>query len=367
MSTSPASSASSCAGASISPRTLISTWGSSSRNARTRRGSRSRWPTPHIRSSAGPRRRARFVRACSSGVVDCVEDLRPPAAGMPAPRASVRPFGSRLVKQRDARVPARTGESAGTAAAARCASARRPCRSGVPRRPRGSTGGDAVPLIEDLQTLNSGDLSISEYRSLVLRSRHDRRRDLQSAPHSGRAHGWCAVRTDRRRAWPPPPCARSSSGPASVRATSTTSILGNGYAKRRSARDRPDRGPRCGVGHRRPRTSDRSTLRFRLAGGAVRRGSGRHRCRQRRRRRRSRSRCPMSSITRSAFAPAYAKAASHCMDRLDRARETAGGASHPIAGGMIETAENLRREYGISPRGAGRTVRAVPSPRDRRP
>lgn len=36
------------------------------------------------------------------------------------------------------------------------------------------------------------------------------------------------------------------------------------------------------------------------------------------------------------------------MDRLDRARETAGGATHPIAGGMIETAENLRREYGIT-------------------
>jgi acetyl-CoA C-acetyltransferase len=36
------------------------------------------------------------------------------------------------------------------------------------------------------------------------------------------------------------------------------------------------------------------------------------------------------------------------MDRLDRARETAGGASHPIEGGMIETAENLRRQYGIS-------------------
>ncbi|WP_421877409.1 acetyl-CoA C-acetyltransferase [Mycolicibacterium wolinskyi] len=35
-------------------------------------------------------------------------------------------------------------------------------------------------------------------------------------------------------------------------------------------------------------------------------------------------------------------------DRLDRARETAGGASHPISGGMIETAENLRREYAIS-------------------
>jgi acetyl-CoA C-acetyltransferase len=36
------------------------------------------------------------------------------------------------------------------------------------------------------------------------------------------------------------------------------------------------------------------------------------------------------------------------LDRLDRARETAGGTRHPIAGGMIETAENLRREYEIS-------------------
>ena len=36
------------------------------------------------------------------------------------------------------------------------------------------------------------------------------------------------------------------------------------------------------------------------------------------------------------------------LDRLDRARETAGGSSHPIAGGMIETAENLRRKYGIT-------------------
>ena len=37
-------------------------------------------------------------------------------------------------------------------------------------------------------------------------------------------------------------------------------------------------------------------------------------------------------------------------DRLDRARATAGGHDHPIPGGMIETAENLRREYGISRR-----------------
>lgn len=34
-------------------------------------------------------------------------------------------------------------------------------------------------------------------------------------------------------------------------------------------------------------------------------------------------------------------------DRLAVARSTAGGSSHPVPGGMIETAENLRREYGI--------------------
>jgi acetyl-CoA C-acetyltransferase len=35
-------------------------------------------------------------------------------------------------------------------------------------------------------------------------------------------------------------------------------------------------------------------------------------------------------------------------DRLVRARETAGGEHHPVPGGMIETAENLRRDYRIS-------------------
>ena len=34
-------------------------------------------------------------------------------------------------------------------------------------------------------------------------------------------------------------------------------------------------------------------------------------------------------------------------DRLTRARETAGGENYPVPGGMIETAENLRREYRI--------------------
>ncbi|MEN8708249.1 MAG: acetyl-CoA C-acetyltransferase [Nocardioides marinisabuli] len=36
------------------------------------------------------------------------------------------------------------------------------------------------------------------------------------------------------------------------------------------------------------------------------------------------------------------------MDRLVRARETAGGRNHPVPGGMLETAENLRRQYDMS-------------------
>ncbi|WP_432825607.1 acetyl-CoA C-acetyltransferase [Dactylosporangium sp. CA-092794] len=35
------------------------------------------------------------------------------------------------------------------------------------------------------------------------------------------------------------------------------------------------------------------------------------------------------------------------MDRLDRARRTPGGESHPVEGGMLETAENVRRMYDI--------------------
>jgi acetyl-CoA C-acetyltransferase len=35
-------------------------------------------------------------------------------------------------------------------------------------------------------------------------------------------------------------------------------------------------------------------------------------------------------------------------DRLSRARVTAGGTRYPVPGGMLETAENLRREYGIA-------------------
>ncbi len=36
------------------------------------------------------------------------------------------------------------------------------------------------------------------------------------------------------------------------------------------------------------------------------------------------------------------------VDRLARGRVTAGGHNHPVEGGMLETAENLRREYAIS-------------------
>jgi acetyl-CoA C-acetyltransferase len=35
-------------------------------------------------------------------------------------------------------------------------------------------------------------------------------------------------------------------------------------------------------------------------------------------------------------------------DALNRGRTTAGGRDYPVAGGMLETAENLRRQYGIS-------------------
>jgi acetyl-CoA C-acetyltransferase len=35
-------------------------------------------------------------------------------------------------------------------------------------------------------------------------------------------------------------------------------------------------------------------------------------------------------------------------DRLARGRVTAGGVNHPVPGGMLETAENLRREYAIA-------------------
>ena len=38
------------------------------------------------------------------------------------------------------------------------------------------------------------------------------------------------------------------------------------------------------------------------------------------------------------------------MDRLDRARITAGGRDHPVPGGMLETAENLRKKYAITGR-----------------
>jgi acetyl-CoA C-acetyltransferase len=58
-------------------------------------------------------------------------------------------------------------------------------------------------------------------------------------------------------------------------------------------------------------------------------------------------------------------------DRIARGRVTAGGRDHPVPGGMLETAENLRREYGITREAQDRLAvashqRAVAAHRDGR-
>ncbi|MGO3325562.1 acetyl-CoA C-acetyltransferase [Gordonia sp. (in: high G+C Gram-positive bacteria)] len=59
------------------------------------------------------------------------------------------------------------------------------------------------------------------------------------------------------------------------------------------------------------------------------------------------------------------------MDRIGRGRVTAGGRLHPVDGGMLETAENLRAEYAISRQAQDRLaldshLRAVAAQRDGR-
>ncbi len=56
----------------------------------------------------------------------------------------------------------------------------------------------------------------------------------------------------------------------------------------------------------------------------------------------------MSQVEHYALLRQGVRADVQLADRLGRARATAGGERHPIPGGMIETAENLRRDYGIS-------------------
>ncbi|WP_122263100.1 acetyl-CoA C-acetyltransferase [Ornithinimicrobium cerasi] len=56
----------------------------------------------------------------------------------------------------------------------------------------------------------------------------------------------------------------------------------------------------------------------------------------------------MSQVEHYALLRLGVRADVQLADRLGRARSTAGGDRHPIPGGMIETAENLRRDYGIS-------------------
>ncbi|MFX0539739.1 acetyl-CoA C-acetyltransferase [Ornithinimicrobium sp. Y1847] len=56
----------------------------------------------------------------------------------------------------------------------------------------------------------------------------------------------------------------------------------------------------------------------------------------------------MSQVEHYALLRQGVRADVQLADRLGRARATAGGRHHPIPGGMIETAENLRRDYGIT-------------------
>jgi len=56
----------------------------------------------------------------------------------------------------------------------------------------------------------------------------------------------------------------------------------------------------------------------------------------------------MSQVEHYALLRQGVRAGVELADRLARARSTAGGEHHPIPGGMIETAENLRRDYGIT-------------------
>ncbi|WP_066642597.1 acetyl-CoA C-acetyltransferase [Serinicoccus hydrothermalis] len=56
----------------------------------------------------------------------------------------------------------------------------------------------------------------------------------------------------------------------------------------------------------------------------------------------------MSSVEHYALLRQGVRAGVELADRLARARSTAGGEHHPIPGGMIETAENLRRDYAIT-------------------
>jgi acetyl-CoA C-acetyltransferase len=57
----------------------------------------------------------------------------------------------------------------------------------------------------------------------------------------------------------------------------------------------------------------------------------------------------MSNVPHYSFDVRWGSASSTTLhDGLGRGRVTAGGKNHPVPGGMIETAENLRREFGIS-------------------
>ena len=142
-------------------------------------------------------------------------------------------------------------------------------------------------------------------------------------------------------------------------------VLGQRLRQRRVTGDRPGGRARRRPGHRRARPADRPTLRFRPAGGAVRRRAGRHRGGPAGGRRRR-----GVDVERRALRarPAHRRQAGrHRADGPPRPRPrdrgrrvTPGARRHDRDGG--EPPRGLRH----LPRSAGRAGGALPSPRGRR-
>ena len=192
---SPVSSAETCAGASISPRTLTSTPGRSSRSAAQVQVKRvsGRSDATDGQCPSAPSARRRACSPASSTPRGFVTRCRVSRPGRGQLDAASRPASA---APRRARAPA--GGSAGTGEAGRCVGARRPGRSAVPRLRHGNSAGDAAPRLGRLQILIGSIYGISEYRRSILRSMHGCRR-LQPAPHPGRPDGGCARRAHCRR------------------------------------------------------------------------------------------------------------------------------------------------------------------------
>ena len=112
---------------------------------------------------------------------------------------------------------------------------------------------------------------------------------------------------------------------------------------------------------------DRPPLRLRPAGGALRGDAGadrRLRPGARRRRRVDEQRAVL--LDRPCAGASRPGPGVLLHDGLARGRVTAGGSNHPVPGGMLETAENLRARVPHPARGAGRVRRPLAPARGRR-